>query len=129
MLWGTVEVPNSVGRAAAAAVHDEEAVIKPLCRKDSIRHACHQLCNDFTQELDDCIAIDSGFTLQSTDYELHGYILSKVITHCTLHKTGQAFVRWKVDDKHQFFTLLCKLSSKLTGRVTEFKVSAHMFAL
>ena len=124
-LWQVLPVPPSVF-APVAVVDHQEAAIEAPSRNHSLRHACHKLCNDFTQDLDDCVAIDSGFTLPSTSYEIHGHILSKVITHCTLHKTGQAFVRWKVDHKHQFFTLLCKLSNILTGRDTNIKVSGYL---
>jgi hypothetical protein len=124
ILWQTVPIPQSVNDKEAVLDH-AEADSEPLSMQHSIRHACNKLCNDYTQELDDCVAIDTSFKVPRTNYDIHGQILSRVITRCTMHKTGHVFVRWKVDHKNKFFTLLCKLSNKLTGRQTERKVFSH----
>jgi hypothetical protein len=121
ILWQTVPIPQSVVGKEAVIDH-AEADSQTSSMQHSIRHACNKLCNDFTQDLDDCVAIDASFKVPRTNYDIHGQILSRVITRCTMHKTGQVFVRWKVDHINKFFTLLCKLSNKLTGRQTERKV-------
>ena len=91
-------------------------------RLRNIRLACTELINEFVGELDDCIELNEYFKLHSTYDDVHALILSSVITRCTLLKTGNAFVRSVVDQRHHRFVLSCKLSDKLTGRKNERKV-------
>ena len=119
-LWGTTPVP-SFTLQQGEIVEDVDDTQKPD-RLRNIRLACTELINEFASTLDDCIELDKHFMLHSTYDDVHGLILSNVITRCTLLKTGNAFVRSVVDQRHQRFVLFCKLSDKLTGRKNERKV-------
>jgi hypothetical protein len=122
-LWGCVQVPQSVLQGSHVEHHDDGIYGTKKADKDrTIRKACRELVTEFTETLDDLVQVDTSFSLPSSDYKVHGHILSFVIAHCTLIQTGNAFVRQVVDHKHQRFVLVCKLSEHLTGRKTERKV-------
>jgi len=120
-LWGTVAVPSLQGDVVA-----EDFAQKPD-KLRNIRLACTELINEFAGELDDCIELNEHFNLDSTYDDVHALILSSVITKCTLLKTGNAFVRSVVDQRHHRFVLSCKLSDKLTGRKNERKVRCYYY--
>ena len=120
-LWGTVAVPSLQGDVVA-----EDFAQKPD-RLRNIRLACTELINEVAGELDDCIELNEHFNLDSTYDDVHALILSSVITKCTLLKTGNAFVRSVVDQRHHRFVLSCKLSDKLTGRKNERKVRLFIY--
>jgi hypothetical protein len=89
----------------------------------AIRVACKDLLSEIYEILDDLVAVDNLFSISSTDYDVHGHILSTVVVHCTLIRTGHAFVRQVVDHRNKRFSLICKLSEHLTGRKTHRKQS------
>ena len=118
-LWATLSVPSFSTQQGAIV---EEHFAQKADRLRNIRLACTDLINEFADKLDDCIELDQHFTLHSPYDDVHGLILSSVITRCTLLKTGNTFVRSVVDKRHHRFVLSCKLSDKLTGRKNERKV-------
>jgi hypothetical protein len=123
MLWGNIRVPQSVLQVSHVEhVDDGDNCTKKTDKERSIRKACKELVSEFTETLDDLVQVDNSFSLPSSDYHVHGHILSTVIAHCTRMQTGSAFVRQVVDHRHQRFVLGCKLSEHLTGRKTERKV-------
>ena len=119
-LYGCIQVPQSVLQGSHVEHHDD-GTQKPD-KERIIRKACWELVREFTEPLDDLMQVDTSFSLPSTDYHVHGHIISIVIAHCTQIQTGNAFVRQVVDHRHQRFVLVCKLSEHLTGRKTERKV-------
>jgi hypothetical protein len=123
-LWGSLPVPSYTIQQGDMA---EEDFAPKSDRLRHIRLACTELINEFPGQLDDCIALDEHFTLDSPYDNVHELILSSVITRCTLLKTGNAFVRSVVDQRHHRFVLSCKLSDKLTGRKNERKVRCYYY--
>jgi hypothetical protein len=126
-LYGSIPVPQSVLQGSHVE-HQADGTPKPD-KERSIRKACWELVREFTEPLDDLMQVDTSFSLPSTDYHVHGHILSIVVAHCTQIKTGNAFVRQVVDHRHQRFVLVCKLSEHLTGRKTERKVRQQLVSL
>jgi hypothetical protein len=131
LLWGFVPVPQSVLQGSHVEDVDDSHVehvddgdngTKKTDKERNIRQACWELVSEFTETLDDLVQVDNSFSLPSSDYHVHGHILSSVIAHCTRIQTGNAFVRQVVDHRHQRFVLVCKLSEHLTGRKTKRKV-------
>ena len=129
-LWGSVPVPSFTIQQGDMAEEDfvaEEDFAPKSDRLRNIRLDCTELINEFPGQLDDCIALDGHFTLDSPYDNVHELILSSVIKRCTLLKTGNTFVRSVVDQRRRRFVLSCKLSDKLTGRKNERKVRCYYY--
>ena len=119
-LWGTVSVPQSV--LQGSRVEDVDDGTAKLDIQRAVRVACKELVSEFSEPLDNLVKVDHLFSISSTDYEVHGHILSTVIVHCTRIRTGHVFVRQLVDHRNKRVVLACKLSEHLTGRKTNRKV-------